>query len=147
MWVSQLPHRHPLQPMLQKDPKVISRSIKAEAGETTQPSSAPAAFLLGKGRCPWRREVSGGQTRAHITQGALETDYLLSGGQPGRGPRLGGGGGDTLHNQIWAGVGKPQLWIPCCLILHCDLRKVALPLGNQLLSGMGQESSRATKSL
>lgn len=78
--------------MLQKDPKVISRSIKAEAGETTQPSSAPAAFLLGKGRCPWRREVSGGQTRAHITQGALETDYLLSGGQPGRGPRLGGGG-------------------------------------------------------
>ena len=37
--------------------------------------------------------MSGGQTRAHITQGALETDYLLSGGQPGRGPSLGGRGG------------------------------------------------------
>lgn len=83
------------------NPKIISRSIKAEAGETTQPSSAPAAFLLGKGRCPWRREVSGGQTLAHITQGALETDYLLSGGQPGRGPRLGWGGYASQPNLGW----------------------------------------------
>ena len=57
------------------------------------------------------------------------------------------GWGDTLHNQIWAGAGKPQLRTPCCLILHCDLRQVALPLGNLLLWGMREESSRDTKFL